>query len=298
MAGGDAAGRPGSGLHYMVGAAFFFSLMTLAVKLAGRTVPSSEIVLVRNVLGLVFTVILLRRAKVFGWGNRKDLLLLRGFAGLGGLLCFFYAAVRLPLADVTVIHYINPVLTAILAAGVLGERLRWREVGALAMSLAGVVLVAQPSFLFGGEARLDPAVVGIAVLGASFSAVAYTTVRKLRETEHPLIVVFYFPLVATPASIPIMAPEAVWPGPGAWLLLLAVGVFTQIAQVLLTKGLHAEPAGRAMATSYIQIVFAAVWGVAFFGEFPNPLAVGGAVLVMAGVLIVAGRPGTHRSRMG
>ena len=44
--------------------------------------------------------------------------------------------------------------------------------------------------------------------------------RKLRDTEHPLVVVFYFPLVSIPASLPLLATSAVWPTPLEWLIRL------------------------------------------------------------------------------
>lgn len=280
--------RPG--LHFMVAAAFFFSLMSLLVKLAGRRLPSSEIVFARSAVSLVVSWVLVRRARISLWGKRRSLLLLRGLAGFCALLCFFYAVTRLPLAHVTVIHFTNPVFTAVFAAVFLGETLGWRDGLGLGTSLGGVLLVAQPEFLFGRQlAGVDLLAVGLALTGSMLSAIAYISVRKLRETDHPLVVVFYFPLLATPLSIPIMAPSAIWPTPVEWTMLIGIGLVTQIAQVCLTKGLHSEPAGRAMAVGYVQIVFAALWGVLFFDEFPNTLGMVGAVLVVGGTLLVGRR---------
>ncbi len=285
------AGKPPripTGLRYMVLAAFFFSLMGLLVKLAGQRLPSAELVLARSVVALVLSYGMLRRADVAPWGHRKGLLVFRGLAGFMGLLCIFYALTKLPLADATVLQYTNPVFTAILAALFLKEAMDRREALGLVFSLGGVVLVAQPSFLFGvATDSLDLFAVGIALLGAVFAAIAYVTVRQLRKTEHHLVVVFYFPLVATPASVPVMIPDALWPTPLEWLLLLGIGVVTQIAQVYLTKGLHTEKAGRAMSMSYVQIVFAAIWGFLFFSEVPDPLSIVGALLVVAGTVVVA-----------
>jgi drug/metabolite transporter (DMT)-like permease len=129
--------------------------------------------------------------------------------------------------------------------------------------------------------------VAVALCAAILSSVAYTTVRGLRETDDPLVVVFYFPLVATPAAVPFMITKAVWPTPFEWLLLVGVGVVTQIGQIFLTKGLHRERAGRATSMSYIQVVFAATWGLLFFHEVPNSLSIVGAVLILCGMLVVS-----------
>ena len=126
-----------------------------------------------------------------------------------------------------------------------------------------------------------------ALLASILSSVAYTSVRKLRESDHHLVVVFYFALVSTVVSVPLMAGRAIIPVGSEWLLLIGVGVVTQTAQIFLTRGLHRERAGRAMSISYIQVLFAATWGVVFFEELPNPLSVGGAALIFIGTLVVA-----------
>ena len=272
----------------MILAAFFFSLMSLFVKVAGQRLPSQEIVLVRGVLTGLFTFLAVRWAGVSLWGQRKGWLVMRGVTGFIALSFIYFALTKLPLADATVLQYTNPVFTALLAAVFLQEPIRRRDWGGTALSLAGVVLIARPSFLFGSQTSgLDPVYVGIALLGAAFSAAAYVIVRKLRTTEHPLTIIFYFPLVSTLGSIPTALPSAIWPTPLEWLVLV-VGVAgtAQLGQIYLTKGLHAEQAGRAMSMSYLQILFAAIWGALFFGEIPDVLAILGAVLVMGGTVLV------------
>jgi drug/metabolite transporter (DMT)-like permease len=268
----------------MVGAAFFFSLMSLFVKLAGRSLPTMEIVLARGLVLVVITWGLLRSRGIDPWGHRKGLLLLRGVLGFIALTCFYFALVHLPLADATVIQYTNPAWTALLAAVLLDERLSGRETAGIVASLAGVVLITRPTFLFRPDAvaRLDPVWVGVALAGALFSAGAYVTVRELGSTEDPLVIVFWFALVNAAAATPLAAPSAVWPSTGGWLLLAAVGLSTQIAQVMMTRGLKRERAGKAMAVAYLQIVFAAVWGAVVFAEVPDVWAVSGAAMVIGG----------------
>jgi drug/metabolite transporter (DMT)-like permease len=267
--------------------AFWFSVMSLLVKVAGQRLPSQQIVLVRGVITLVLSLVLLRRARVKVWGEHNTLLLLRGLLGFAALSAFYYSLVHLPLAEATVIQYLNPVFTAVLAAVLLGERLGRAEAACVGLSLGGVLLIARPGFLFGGEAAIDPWLLAIAVGGALCSAGAYVTVRKIGRREHPLVVVFYFPLVTVPAALPFVVPHWLWPTPGEWLVLFGVGVATQIAQVYMTRGLQLEPAGKAAAVGYLQIVFAAGWGMLFFADIPDVWTIGGASLILVSTLMLA-----------
>jgi drug/metabolite transporter (DMT)-like permease len=261
-----------------VGAAFLFSLMSAQVKLAGQTLPVEMLILARTAVTLVMSYATLRAMKLDPWGQNKKLLVLRALFGVGGLECFFFALTRLPLAEATVIHYLNPIFTAVLAALVLRERVGKILALALALSFAGTLLVTRPSFLAGG-ASLDAIGSAAALGGAVFSACAYVTVRRLTETESPHVIVFYFPLVGLPITAPLALRGWVWPTAGGWLLLLGIGVVTQLAQVLLTKGLALVPAGRATATTYAQILFASLWGILFFSEPPSIYTLAGAALI-------------------
>ena len=277
-----------AGLRYMAVGAFWFSVMSLLVKLAGERLPSAQIVLARAVVTFVLSWAMLRHAGVRPWGNDRRRLALRGLVGASSITCFYYSLVHLPIAEATVIQYMNPVFTAILAGALLGERMGRREVACLLLSLAGVVLVTHPAALFGGEARLNPGHVGIALAGALSAASAYTTIRALKA-EHPLVVVFYLPVMTIPTAIPLLAgATARWPTPLEWLVLLGVGVSTQVAQLYMTRGLQMERAGRATSVGYLQIVFAAAWGILFFGEVPDAWSVAGAVLIVGSTLALIG----------
>ena len=280
------------GVLYLLGAAFSFSLMSTCVKLGGERLHPMELVLARGLITLILSAAWLRAQRIPMWGNNKKLLIVRGLFGFGGLTCFYTALTMLPLAETTVIHYVNPILTAILAAIVLRERVGWPLAVGIACGLAGVLLVGQPPWLFATDdvgverAPLPLAGVLVALAGAAFSAAAYVTVRKLRHTDHPMVIVFFFPLVAVPATIPLVWKVFLWPQGIEWLWLLGIGVTTQIAQVFLTRGLVLVPAGRATTIGYTQIVFATLIGVLAFGEIPTWLSLAGAALIVAGTLVV------------
>jgi drug/metabolite transporter (DMT)-like permease len=277
------------GLRYTAESALYFSLMSVLVKWAGATVPFEQIVLARTLCGLVFTWGALTRLGISPWGHRRDLLFLRGLFGFTALSCFYFALTRLPLADATIIQYTNPLMVAALAAAILGERLGRRDMAAMALGLAGVVVVTQPSFIFGGPARLPSFEVTVASAGAFASACAYVTVRKLGQTENPLVVVFWFPLVSLPVALPWGLSADHIPNVRELAILLGVGICVQAAQVRLTQGLQLEKAGRAMAMTYLQVLFAAGWGMLFFNEALDREALLGGASVLAGSVLLLKR---------
>lgn len=272
------------GLRYMVAGAFFFSLMSLLVKLAGQRLPSQEIVLARSLVMAILSYAALRRRRIPVLGTRRRLLVLRGLLGFGALSCFYFALVHLPLADATVIQYTNPAFTAVFAVFVLAERMRRREVACLALTLLGVVLVARPAFIFGSGA-LPGMPTAVALLGAILSAAAYVVVRML-GSEHHLVVIFYFAVISSIGAVPGTLMHSVLPTGPELLLLGGVGVTTHLGQIFMTRGLHLERAGRATAAGLVQIVFAGVLGAIFFAQIPDPPALAGAALVIAGVLLL------------
>lgn len=283
-----------SGALFMLGSALSFSLMTVCVKVAGQRLPSQEIVLARAMVSLVLSLALLRRAGVAALGTHRRWLVLRGVFGFAGLSCVFYSVTHLPLAEATIIQYLHPTFTALIAAVTLGERLSVRTTVASAVSLLGILLVARPDAVarLGGATwatttALDPFALAAALGGAFFSAAAYVVVRRLAGREDPLVIVLYFPLVTVPATLPTVVGDLVVPAGVEWAWLLAIGVLTQLGQVWLTRGLQTLPAARGTALSYVQVVFAIVWGALFFGELPGAPALLGALLVIGGTLAVA-----------
>lgn len=270
----------------MLLSAFAFSLMTLFVKLAGQRLPSQEVATARAALTLLFSYVAVRQAGQKPLGSRRPLLWLRGTLGFLALSSLYYAVTHLPLAEATVIQYLHPALTAALGALFLGERFDRVLAASMALSTLGLVLVAQPALLFGAtSAALDGLAVAAAVFGAVCSACVFVTVRKLSSSDHPLVIVLYFPLVALPASIPIMLEDALWPQGIEWLYLLLVGISTQVGQVAMTRALAQDEAGRIAAYSYVQIPLAALWGALFFGALPSSFTLLGTLCILVGAVI-------------
>jgi drug/metabolite transporter (DMT)-like permease len=127
--------------------------------------------------------------------------------------------------------------------------------------------------------------------GSVLSGLAYTFVRKLRSSDAPLTIIFYLSWIGAVGSLPfaLLGDGWVWPPPVGWLLLLGVGVTTQVGQFALTRGLHLLEAGTATAIGYVQILFAFLWAVLFFGDTPDTLSLVGAAVILSSVLLIVRR---------
>jgi len=257
-----------------------FSLMTVCVKQLGGRIPVSEIVLARSIVGIALTGTTIAVAGINPMGSNRRLLLLRGIYGSIALFCFFEAITALPLASATVLQYTYPTFTAGAAWVLLAEPLRRRIGLAVALGWIGVVLVIQPQWIGHGIAGLELIPVLLGLAGALFTALAYVCVRKLSVSEHPQVIILYFPLVSIPICLPAVMQQGVMPSGMDWLWLLGVGVMTQLGQIGVTRGLSCLPAARATSLNYVQVVFAATWGWIWFRETVNVLTLAGAALVL------------------
>lgn len=273
--------------RYMVLGSLGFALMACCVKVLGmRGIPVLEIIAARAAVSLVLSASILKVQNIPLTGNNKPFLLLRGLVGSIALVFVYEGIVRIPFAEATAIQYLNPLFTVFLAAFFLGEKIQKATLIAVLVSMIGMLFVVQPNWFFVEKTQQVP-MLGymLALAGAFGSGLAYVLVRYLSKTEDPNVIIFYFPLVALPFSLILLGDDFVMPSGSIWLLLLLVGVFTQIGQWGFTKSIQAAPAGKAMSFSYIQIIFAVIIGIFYFDEIPNLYALLGMGLIISGTML-------------
>ncbi len=272
--------KPLKGFLVLLASALSFSLMTVCVKHLRGRVPIAEIVLARAVFSLLLTRLMLKSAGISPWGIDKKLLLLRGFLGTAALFCVFEAINRLSLASATVLQYTYPTFVAVAAAFFLGEKITSRIGLAVIAGWIGITMIVNPSWINPELEMLSAKAVCIALGGSVLTALAYVSVRKLSKTEHPLVIVHYFPLVSVPISIPFLINNGVWPIGMDWIWLIGVGIFTQLGQIWITEGLSILPAAQACSINYAQVLFSAIWGALIFSEGINKWWITGSIFIL------------------
>ena len=120
----------------------------------------------------------------------------------------------------------------------LNERIQAKQWLFFLLAFIGVAIMK------GFDQRVDLLYFFMGIGSAIFAGLAYNCIRKLRHTDHPIVVVLYFPLIATPIMRLLTYLNWVKPTGWDWVLLLMLGIFTQIGQIFMTKALQAEEANK------------------------------------------------------
>ncbi|WP_311136680.1 DMT family transporter [Hymenobacter cellulosilyticus] len=193
------------------------------------------------------------------------------------LILYYFTLQKMPLATAVTIQYLAPIFTAVLGIFIVRETVQpWQWLFFL-ISFLGVLVVE------GVDTRVDPFYLGLGVASAVFAGFSYNSIRKLKGKEDPLVVVFYLPMVALPVAAVYCLFDWVQPQGWDWFWLLLTGLFTQGAQLCMTKAYQAERLSSVANLNYIGILYAVGLGLLFFNETFPVVSYGGMALVLLGV---------------
>ena len=266
-------------------ASFFFSLMTVCVKIIDNRIPIYELVFFRSLISLFITSLIINKKNINPWGKNRPLLILRGLLGTIALVCIFYAIKNMPLNISTVIQYTYPIFIAMFAGILIKEKISKNIIIASLIGWLGILIILNPYQLSSLNVELNKLTVLIAFLGAISTALAYITVKKLSLTEDIFIIIKYFPLMSVITLSPIVLFNWVTPNINDLIWIIGIGMFTQAGQTFLTIGLKILPTSEAARINYLQVLFGSLWGILFFKELININFLVGAVLVLLGTNI-------------
>ncbi|MFT6633021.1 MAG: drug/metabolite transporter (DMT)-like permease [Bacteriovoracaceae bacterium] len=265
------------GILYILIASLFFSIINALVKYFAH-IPAIEIVFFRSVVSLVISYYSIRSLKIKIFNEHTPLLLGRGISGAIALSLYFYTIQHMPLATAVTILYLAPIFTIILAIVLVKEYPNKWQWPFFILSFIGAALMK----------NIDPRAslfhFSMGVTAAFFAGLAYTFIRLLKDKAHHSLVIFYFPLVTIPFCLPFLSSNWVSPTPLELVGLLSIGIFTQIAQVFMTKAYMAEQASKISHFNYLTCFYAFATGIIFFDEHLSPLSIFGLCLVFVGII--------------
>jgi len=196
----------------------------------------------------------------------------------------FWALQYLQLAVTSSIYFVVPIIIALLAAPLLGEKLDAARWAAILAGFAGVLVIVRP-----GSDAFHPAML-LSMANAVLVAFFNLMTRKLAAYDSPETIQF---LPAVVASV-VLAPFAlaVWETPQGWLewlMLCLLGVFGGTGHHLLAMAHRYAPASTLAPFLYQQILYMAIFGYVVFGSVPDATVWAGAAIVIGSGLYLFSR---------
>ncbi len=267
-----------------------FTVMASLIKATSDLVPPGEAVFFRSFFAMPIIIGWLAWRGDLSTGLRTQVPLRhawRGLIGVSAMGCGFAALGLLPLPEVTALGYAAPLMTVILAAILLGERIRLFRMSAVAAGLVGVLIILWPRLTLDNVDSAAQLGAGLVLASAMFRALAQIHIRRMVQTEDTAAIVFYFSLTATVFAL-FTAPFGwTWPGAGPVGLLILSGFLGGLGQIFLTSSYRFAGAALLAPFEYASILLAIIFGLVFFDEVPTVMVLtGSAIIIVAGILII------------
>ena len=273
------------GIALMVLATCVFVINDTFLKLATDGLPPFQSLFLRGVAASIWCVPL-----VLLTGNGRFLpavmdkwVLVRNLMELFGVLCFIVALANMPIANITALGQVAPMLLLLGMSLIYGEKIGAIRLILIALGFLGAVLVAQPS--------LD-GVSFYAILG--FGKAVGTALRDI--VGRKVAAAIPGPVVALGAVLVVMVGALVahllfeqWIAPTVehYLLLLGAGLFLTIGHLCIFLAYRQGATSAVAPFFYMFTVWAVISGLVVFGTFPNAVAISGiALILLSGVAIV------------
>lgn len=275
------------GILWMLLAIFLFVSMDATAKYLSQSYPVAQVVWARYVFHVLVVALALHgRVPRLLRSERLGLQLVRSLLLVATTGCFFLALSVMPLANASAMMLVAPLIVTGLSVPLLGEPVGLRRWLAVVVGFSGALLILKPGLgAFDWWALLP-------LLAASVYALYQIATRVLAHSDPPETTILYTGLVG--ALVASAVVPWYWQAPDAagWATMAVVGTIGGASQFALIKAFHSAPAAVVSPFGYSNMVWATLYGLVLFGEFP-----GAGTLTGAGVLIASGLYVWYRERV-
>lgn len=262
----------------MVISALAFTFLNVFVKMLDRF-DIAQIIFFRSIGSLFFTVGFLLRSKTSPLGNKKGLLLLRSIAGLLSMGLFFAALKELQAGSAVSLRYISPLFAMFFAVLFLKERIKPVQWLFIIVAFFGVLIMK------GFDDNLGSLGLLMILGSALFSGIVFIIIRKIGNSDHPVVVVHYFMLFS--AIVSGLFTIFYWQTPVGieWLLLICLGLFGYFGQLYMTKGFGSGQMNVVAPLKYLEVIFTMILGLVWLDEKYTTWSIVGITLVLLGLTL-------------
>lgn len=286
------------GIMAAMGGSAVFSLNDLCIKQLSGAYALHQVILVRAFVGVSF---ILAFAALSGqrriWATQRPWMhVMRSLIVMVSNATYFLGLAALPLADAAAIGFVAPLLLTMLSVVVLREKVGWHRWGAVVVGLIGVVVMLRPEGQFRWAAIL-------VLISALCYAMTQTMTRMFRETESAVTINFYTQVAfivvsstmgffvgdghlagSSDASLAFLFRPWVLPPSSDWIYFVGTGVSVAIGGLLMSQAYRMNEAALVAPFEYTAMPLAILWGLVFFGTFPDAQGwIGIALIIGAGL---------------
>jgi drug/metabolite transporter (DMT)-like permease len=276
-----------TGIGLIIASTIFFCAGDIAAKSMTETMSAVQVAWLRYLVfcGLVVSMAFAAHGRAALGTPRPGLQVLRGLAVVISSVFFMFGLGHLQVAEATAINFISPVFITALSIPLLGERVGLHRWAASGVGFIGVMIIVQPGSGAFQTAALYP--IGAALVWA-IAAIA----TRVMSTERPETTLAWSAIVGLVFLTPMVMFD--WRSLGLWEVSLAIltGVLSTVGHWLLIRGYRHGPASVLAPYSYVQLLFASLFGLVVFGVLPGFATIIGGVVIAASGLYTA-----HRERV-
>ncbi len=272
------------GALWMMLSGLIFVLVAILVRWLDDDLPSEQAVFIRYLFALIFLMPTLMK---FDWQRLSfstgRIYLLRGVFHSTAVILWFYAMANIPMSEVTAISYTTPIYTAIGAVLIFGETFRLRRLLAIVVGFIGVLIILRPGFQ---EIALGSIAQAIA---APCFAISFLFTKHLTRTESIADITVMLTLACTIALAPLAFINWHPPGLADLALLAGIALLATGGHYSVTRAIQLAPLTVTQPMSFIQMIWALMFGYLLFDEVPDAWVIAGAVLIVAAISYMAHR---------
>ena len=263
---------------YILISSVAFTSMNVLIKQVSR-LPAFELVFFRSIGTLTFVFFLLRKNNISPFGSKRPILFVRAFAGLTSLTLYFWALKSIPVGTATSLRYMSPIFAAILSVYILKEKIKPIQWFLFLIAFLGVLII--KGF------NLEVNMLGLIAILASALLVGlvFVLIRKIGNSEHYLVIIFYFMFTSFCFSGLVCLFVFEKPIGWEWFFLLSSGVVGFIGQLTMTQALQMEETNAIVPFKYSEIIFTLILGWILFGEQQTILSLTGIGLILLTVTL-------------
>jgi drug/metabolite transporter (DMT)-like permease len=287
------ASAAAKGMAWMLLTTVLFVGVTGIVRHLGSDMSAPQAAFIRYAFGVLLMIPVLVRLRARELiSPRMGLHAIRGLVHGIGVMLWFYAMARIPIAEVTALGYTTPIFVTIGAAWFLGERIRFRRIAAVLFCILGVLVIVRPGIIAVELGTLAQ------IAAAPLFAASMLIAKRMTDTESTTVIVALMAVFVTLTLLPFALASWRTPTPEELAWLFATALLATLGHLTLTQAFRAAEITVTQPVSFLQLVWAALLGLYVFGETIDFWTMTGALIIISSATYIAHREAKLARRDG